>query len=168
MSATPLYPDDVVGWAEQQAEALRCLARVAPSNAVDWANVIEEIGTLGRSEWRAVRSQLVNALDHIVRGLADPSSLSPEAWAAEVGTVLTEAQFDCRPSMAPHLAMDDIWRHAVRRAGRTLGAYKVSLPPGLPVPSPVRLEDLLDPTFDYDRGRTIVRAAMLSKEKTRD
>ena len=47
-----LYDTDIVAWSEQQAEALRDLARQAgkQSNAVDWDNLIDEVETVGRSE----------------------------------------------------------------------------------------------------------------------
>jgi len=44
MDAATLYRDDIVAWAERQAAALRALAlRPELSNAVDWANLIEEM-----------------------------------------------------------------------------------------------------------------------------
>lgn len=161
MDASDLYDTDVVSWAEAQAVELRRISASAPTNAVDWANVIEEIESVGRNEWRGVRSQLVNALDHMVRGIADPRSLSREAWAAEVGTFLADAQDDYRPSMAVHLDMDEIWVQAVRRATRNLAAYRIAIPPGVPARSPFRLAQLLSPTFSYQDGCETVRAALL-------
>ena len=51
----------------------------APSNAVDWDNVIEEIEALGRGEWRGVESQLAHALAHILKAVSDPRALSVRA-----------------------------------------------------------------------------------------
>ena len=52
MDIASLYDDDIVSWAEQQAAALRELAaKPELSNVVDWENLIEEVETLGRSEW---------------------------------------------------------------------------------------------------------------------
>jgi len=58
MDRPSLYDDDIVTWAEEQAAALRALGtRSDLSNAVDWANVAEEIESVGRSHLRACSSR---------------------------------------------------------------------------------------------------------------
>ena len=51
-----LYEADILAWSENQAALLRRLAtgeRV--NNQIDWANVVEEIESVGRSRrWQAV------------------------------------------------------------------------------------------------------------------
>ena len=74
MTDTSLYATDIVAWADRQVEELRRLADAGVTNSVDWANVIEEIESVGRSEWSGVRSQLIHALSHIIKGLCDPRS----------------------------------------------------------------------------------------------
>jgi uncharacterized protein DUF29 len=102
MDAATLYRDDIVTWAEQQAAALRELAvRPGLSNAVDWANLIEEVECLGRSEWKGVAAQIRNALAHVLKGYCDPDSLSRLKWAVETGNSLREARDDFRSSMRP-------------------------------------------------------------------
>jgi Domain of unknown function DUF29 len=63
----PLYDADILLWSEQQAELLRRRA----ANALDWDNLAEEIGDVGRSELHSVMSHLRLALLH---------DLKAEAW----------------------------------------------------------------------------------------
>ena len=164
MTDTSLYETDIVAWADRQVEELRRLADAGVTNSVDWANVIEEIESVGRSEWSGVRSQLIHALSHIIKGLCDPRSLSGEAWRGEVKIALGEARDDFRRSMRPHLDMDDIWRRAFRRAAANLETYGVEVPPRIPAASPFTLDELLDPSFQYDDGRRKLRDIMLSRD----
>ena len=157
MTDSSLYDTDIVAWADRQVEELRRLAEAGVTNTVDWANVIEEIESVGRSEWSGVRSQLVHALAHIIKGVCDPDSLSGEAWRGEVRIALGEARDDFRRSMRPHLDLDEIWRKAFRRAAARLEVYGIEVPPRIPQASPFTLDDLLDPAFQYDDGRRRLR-----------
>ena len=160
MDGLSLYDDDVVTWSEQQATALRSLAgRPDLSNVLDWANVIEEIETLGRSEWKGVESQICNALRHILKGLCDPGSLSTQAWSIETDTFLDAARGDYRASMRQLIDVDRAWAGAFRHAMRELRPYSVRIPPGIPSRSPFSLEDLLDPAFSYDAAVRSLHAA---------
>jgi Domain of unknown function DUF29 len=151
MDAATLYDDDIVTWAEQQAAALRELAaRPELSNAVDWENLIEEVETLGRSEWKGVESQLTNALAHILKGFCDPGSPSRGAWTIETGNFLQDARTDFRSSMRQKIDLDRIWRAAFERASRELLTYKRRIPPGIPQNCPFTLDDILAGYFDYE------------------
>ena len=153
MDATDLYSDDVVTWSEQQASALRRLAaRPELSNAVDWANVIEEIETLGRSEWKEVESHIRNALRHILKGYCDPDSLSRQAWSVETSTFLDEARSEFRNSMRKQIDVDRAWQRAFKRACDELLPYGVTVPPRIPTQSPFTLDELLSDAFTYDIG----------------
>ena len=150
MSNASLYHDDVVAWADRQVAELRRLARTAPSNTIDWDNVIEEIESVGRSEWKGVRSQIRNALAHIVKGFCDPGSLSSRAWRVEVEGFLREARDDYRPSMQQLLDIDNVWQDAFAAATVSLQAYDVAIPPGIPAVCPFTLDEILDGRFGYD------------------
>ncbi|HEV2603207.1 MAG TPA: DUF29 domain-containing protein [Microvirga sp.] len=151
MDAATLYDDDIVTWSEQQAEALRRLAaKPELSNLVDWTNIIEEIECLGRSEWRAVESLLIQALAHILKRYCDPDSLSRLAWEIETNTFLRDARRRYRPSMRQALDIDDIWRRAFEGASQELVTYKRRVPPGIPDRSPFPLNDLLEPSFTHE------------------
>ena len=152
--ADTLYDNDIVTWAEQQAQAIRELVRSRPelSNAIDWDNIVEEIETLGRTEWKGVASHLRVALAHILKEVCDPGALSRMAWRVETRTALREARDDFLPSMRQHLDVDAIWKKAFAQAIDALQPYGVRIPPGIPERSPVRLEELLSPDFDHSQG----------------
>jgi hypothetical protein len=151
MDARTLYDDDIVTWAEQQAAALRELAgKPELSNAVDWENLIEEVETLGRTEWRSVESQLINALAHILKGFCDPDSPSRAPWSIETGNFLQEARKDFRNSMRRKLQLGDVWNAAFEKASRELLTYRRRIPPGVPRDCPFTLDEMLSTSFDYD------------------
>ena len=151
MDARTLYDDDIVTWSEQQAAALRELAaKPELSNAVDWENLIEEVETLGRSEWGGVASQIRNALVHVLKGFCDPNSPARWAWSIETGAFLDQARDDYRPSMREKIDLDALWRKAFRSASRELLTYRRRVPPGIPEGCPFSLDEILAKSFDYE------------------
>jgi len=57
------YDTDILIWSEHQAELLRRVAAGEPLNEPpDWANIVEELGDVGRSELRSCRSLSRQAL----------------------------------------------------------------------------------------------------------
>ena len=151
MDGAQLYDDDIVTWAEEQAAALRALAtRPDLSNALDWANLIEEIESLGRREWKEVESQIRNALRHIVKGCCDPDCLSRQAWSVETAAFLDEVRNEYRPSMRRLIDLDRVWKRAFARAMDELRPYGVVVPPGIPMLSPFSLDDILSLSFTYE------------------
>lgn len=151
MTDTTLYDDDILTWSEQQAAALRSLSQRADlSNVVDWANVIEEIESLGRREWKGVESQIRNALRHILKGYCDPASLSCQAWSIEADGFLDEARGEFKNSMRQQIDVDRAWQRAFRDAARELRPYGARIPPGLPHRSPFTLDEILDPSLFYE------------------
>jgi hypothetical protein len=61
-SPTSLYQRDFYSWALEQTHALQ-ERRIED---LDWANLAEEIGDLGKSEARSLRSQLARLLAHLL------------------------------------------------------------------------------------------------------
>jgi hypothetical protein len=145
-----LYETDIVTWSERQVAELRRLAATAPSNAIDWDNVIEEIECVGRSELVTVESLLENALLHVLKGVCDPGSLSRVAWSVETAGFLRQARKRYRPSMRRSLEVDEIWQDAFKGASDSLSAHRVSIPPGIPVTCPFTLDEILAESFTYD------------------
>lgn len=158
MPADTLYEDDIVTWAEQQAQAIRDLVRSRPelSNAIDWENIAEEIETLGRSEWKGVASKLRVALAHVVKAVCDPDSMSVRAWSNETHQALADARDDFRPSMRRHLDLQAIWSKAFQQAAYSLQPYNVTIPPGIPVACPFTLDEVLSESFSPDEAVTIL------------
>jgi hypothetical protein len=83
-------------------------------NDLDWANVIEEIETLGRSEVRGVRSLLRQALTHAMRAAAWPQDPARRHWWNEIRTFLTGARGGFSPSMRHLLDLPEIHADALR------------------------------------------------------
>lgn len=80
-----LYGTDLSLWSAQQARALRLAAREGSDAAIDWANVAEEIESLGISERRALASHIGNVIEHLMKLQASPASRPRHGW---VGTIL--------------------------------------------------------------------------------
>src|SRR2546421_10575356 len=82
------YDSDILEWSEEQARALRNLARIRPdlSNELDWENVAEEIECVGRSEFAAVGSYVRQILIHLIKGVSVPDSDSMRHWRIEAST----------------------------------------------------------------------------------
>ncbi len=154
-----LYEDDILEWSERQARLLRDLAarenaerlsQGRPGNpyksqgdfaeAPDWANVIEEIESVGRSQLNAVRSLLVQALRHNLKCEAWPLASYVPHWRAEARAALGDAADAFAPSMRQHIDMAVLYRRALSGLPETIDGQ-----PPLPLPDvcPVTLDELL-------------------------
>ncbi len=136
-----LYDDDILEWSERQARLLRDLAAGRPGNeAPDWANVIEEIESVGRSELNAVRSLLVQALLHDLKCAAWPLASTVPHWRAEARGFRDDAARSYSPFMRQQIDVTDLYRQAMRRMPESIDGQ-----PPLPVPDacPATLDELL-------------------------
>jgi hypothetical protein len=152
MDFATLYDEDIETWAELQVAALRRLAaRPGPwANVIDWENVIEEIDDLGSEKRESVESLVENALTHLIKILADPTSLSVVHWRREARSFLFQARAKAKRSMRSRIDMDDIWRKSVSGAANALEAYDRALPLGLADRSPFSFDELLGEDLDPD------------------
>jgi len=145
-----LYDEDILLWSEQQCELLRRLARGERVNdAVDWENLIEEVGDVGRSELNAVASLLQVGLTHLLLIHAAPNPEPVGHWRGEARAALSGAAQRYSPSMARRLRLDLLWALAVDNAGDKLAAMGG---PDQPIPAacPYTIEDLVQPRPDLD------------------
>jgi len=137
-----LYDTDILLWSEQQAALLhrRAAGELVNEDAFDWSNLAEEIADVGRSEWRAVESHLVQALLHDLKAEAWPLSREVPHWRAEARGHRDEARRAFTPSMAHRIDVTNLYREARRRLPETIDGT-----PPLPVPQacPVTLDELL-------------------------
>lgn len=150
MSDAPLFDLDVVAWSEDQVVKLRRLAASAPSNAIDWENVIEEIESVGRSRRRKVESLVENAFIHLLKILSSPKSLSARQWRREVEVFLGEAAGQTSQILINQLDLDALWRRASHSATAELNLYGETLSLRAPVACPYTLSDLLAGDADVD------------------
>jgi hypothetical protein len=154
--AETLYDTDALAWSETQAALLRRLARGERVNAsIDWDNVIDEVETVGRSELRAVRSLLEQAILHILKAHAWPAHRDAPHWRTEAAVFLREAAGDYGPSMARHIDFAELYLRArmrLRPLARDFGE-----PAPVPPENPFALPDLLarDPDLLLERLRAL-------------
>ena len=136
-----LYDADVLEWSEHQARLLQRHAAGEKGNEVpDWANIIEEIESVGRSELRAVESLLVLALLHDLKSEAWPLSRDVPHWRAETRGFRQDARRHFTPSMRQRLDVTKLYADALNRLPETMDGQ-----PPLPVPMvcPVTLDELV-------------------------
>jgi hypothetical protein len=145
-----LYDADILLWSEQQADLLRRLARgERVNNAVDWENVIEEVGDVGRSEFNSVASLLEVGLTHLLLTHASPRPEPVGHWRSEAVTALAGAARRYAPSMGQRIDLDEIWTVAVIAARNKLAADGGPASP-LPEDCPYAIEDLVQRLPDLD------------------
>ena len=112
-----LYERDALAWSEHQAGLLRRLAAGERLNeAVDWANVIEEVADVGLSELRTCRSLLRQAMLHLLKLHAWPDSPAASHWRDEVGTFLADAEDRFAPSMRQRIGLETLYAKALHLA----------------------------------------------------
>ena len=141
MSASNLYDTDILTWSERQTELLRRTAAGERVNdQVDWANVIEELESVGRSDLNAVSSWLIRALRHDLKAEAWPLSRDVPHWRAEARGFRAQARQRFTASMRQRIDVADLYRVARAGVPETMDGFAP-----LPVPAacPVTLDGLL-------------------------
>jgi len=136
-----LYDDDILLWSEHQADLLRRIAAGKPVNErPDWANIIEEVESVGRSDLRAVESLLLQALMHVLKAQAWPDSLSVPAWQSDALLFRAQARRAFSPSMRQRIDVSELYADAVR----AMPAAMDGRPPQPVSPTcPMTLDELL-------------------------
>ena len=137
-----LYDTDVLLWSEQQAALLRRLAGGERVNdQIDWHNVIDEVESVGSEQLHAVESLLMQALAHMAKAQAWPSSGDVPHWQAEARRFRIDAATRFVPSMRQRLDLEKIYRRALRIIPDTIDG---TLPlPLLAATCPMTLNELL-------------------------
>ena len=98
-----LYDRDFVLWTEEQAAALR---RAKDSNLpLDWENLAEEIESLGRSDRRALTSQIRRILHHLLKLEVSPAVDPQAGWRSTI--------YDARAQIKEILEESPSLRHRV-------------------------------------------------------
>ncbi len=76
------YDLDIYAWSQRQGALLRRLAageRVNDAD-LDWPNIAEEIETVGRSERAALRSHILNVIEHLMKLQSSPATEPRPGW----------------------------------------------------------------------------------------
>ena len=116
-----LYDRDLLAWAKEQAEALRSAARGGSDQALDWANLAEEIEDLGASQQSGLASQIRRIIEHLLKLENSPApDPRPGWWESIVGArVEIEVLLERNPSLRGELPSIVAAEHkrAARKAG---------------------------------------------------
>ncbi len=136
-----LYDSDVLEWSEYQARLLRQHAAGEGGNeAPDWANIIEEIESVGQSQVDAMESWWFQAFLHDLKAEAWPLARDVPAWRGDARGFRAQARRKYRPSMRQKLDVPGIYADALSAMPDTMDGQ-----PPLPVPvvCPITLDELV-------------------------
>lgn len=137
MSENSLYDRDFYLWLYETAEALKA----KDMERIDWANLIEEIESMGRSESRAVYSYLKQLLLHLLKlkYWDTERERNYRNWTKEIVNFRSEIEkrLDDSPSLKTKLPeiYERSYRDAIRVAEKTFD---------LPSDARVTLEEALE------------------------
>lgn len=97
-----LHETDVVAWSERQSALLRRVAAGEQVNEhIDWANIIDEVETVGRSERAALQSHIAVVIEHLIKLQASPATEPRNGWKESVlrARSVIEANLEDNPSL---------------------------------------------------------------------
>ena len=135
------YDEDILRWSEHQAELLRRLAAGEPVNErPDWANIIEEVESAGRSDLRAVQSLLPQALLHTLKAQAWPNTPYVAGWEAEALLFRAQARTAFSASMRRRLDVARLYADALNAMPANIDGQP---PQPVPPTCPTTLDELL-------------------------
>jgi len=140
-----IYETDFYGWIQQQA----ALLKGRQFEAVDLANIIEEIESMGRSESRALESRLTVLLQHLLKWKFQPERRG-KSWELSIDE--QRIRFDRllreNPSLksALNTILTEAYRLAIVKAAKETNLDKKSFP----VECPWSWEELVDAEFYPD------------------
>lgn len=100
-----LYEQDFYRWTQEQAAALRARAEQGANLPLDWANVAEEIESLGRSDRREIVSRLRTIAEHLLKLEHSPTHDPGSGWRDTVRRerLTVEGLIAESPSLRPDL-----------------------------------------------------------------
>jgi len=118
------YDSDFHAWTVEQSAALRRLASVPAASDVDIEHVAEEIEDLGKSDVRALLSEVALVIEHLLKLEWSPASDPRALWEQDVGKHRFAARqiLDDSPGLRQHLqsSLDRCFAQARRQAVRSL------------------------------------------------
>ena len=128
------YETDYYQWTLEQVEALR----ERNLDILDWENIIEEIESLGRSDYNAVSSLLMRQIEHRLKIDYTPLEECYKKWQVEIQAFKIGIKRQISPSMKPKLKKDleEIYQDAVSLVTLEYGI-------NLPDQCPYTLDELL-------------------------
>jgi hypothetical protein len=142
-----LHRDGFYAWTREQADALRRLAETRPNADVDWAHLIEEVEGLGKSDLRAVESQLRRVIEHCLKLAHSGADQPRRGWLNSVDDARAQISSYMTPSLRPdaEARLEQLYRQVLRRVRRDLEAYgEAEAAAALPAGCPFGFDQLVD------------------------
>ena len=137
-----LYEKDYVLWAETIAEQLRSQSY----DQVDWSNLIEEIEDMSRRERKALQSNLIILLLHLLKWQFQVEMRSG-SWGGSIVEHRQRLQEDLQDSPSLRSVFPEIWESAYQKAiARTVAETGLAVKI-FPIECPYCLEDVLADGF---------------------
>ena len=137
-----LYEEDYVLWAETIAEQLRSQSY----DQVDWSNLIEEIEDMSRRERKALQSNLIVLLLHLLKWQFQ-AEMRSGSWGGSIVEHRQRLQADLQDSPSLRSVFPDIWESAYQKAIARAVAETGLAVAVFPIECPYGLEDVLDDGF---------------------
>ena len=143
MSEATLYDEDIILWSERQAALLRRRAagELVNDTDLDWANIAEEIESVGNEQRHAVESLLIQTMLHLLKRQAWPEARDSGHWRDEARVFRAQAANRFVPSMRQRIDVARLWRLALRAMPRLIDGQP---PLAVPDTCPPTLDELLD------------------------
>lgn len=128
------YERDYYQWTIEQVKALR----ERNLDQLDWENIIEEIESWGKRDYRAVRNLLMRLIEHKLKREFIPLPSCYRKWEVEIRVFQNNIKSRYSPAMKPKLVTEfpEIYEDAV-------GLVEAEYGFDLPIKCPYSLEDLL-------------------------
>ena len=143
-----LYERDFYTWTQRQADALRraAEAQVNTPEALDWANVAEEIESMGREQAAKLRSSYRVLLMHLLKWQFQPN-LQSRSWRATIARERGDAAEHLmeNPGLKPR--QEELFVAAYRRARKEAVVETGLLLKMFPETCPFTIEQALDDDF---------------------
>ena len=137
-----LYDRDFYLWVEQQA----ALLREGRLDELDVTNLLEEIESLGRKDKKAIQSNLVMVLTHLLKYQFQPDQRS-SGWRGSIVEHRRRLRYDFKESPRLRGHASEVFTEAYEDAREQASAESGLPPRAFPKSSPYTLEQTLDPDY---------------------
>ena len=119
--AAKLYDEDFYVWTESQAELLR----KRQFDALDLANLIEEVEGLGDAKKSAVFANASNVIEHLLKLQFSPAQDPRRGWAESIITHRTRLELELTPRLRQilHQELPRLYALTRRSTARKLRLY---------------------------------------------
>jgi hypothetical protein len=136
------YDQDLVRWARETAE----LIREGSWQAVDVEHLAEELEDLSKSERRAIASQLVRLLLHLLKWQYQPERRS-DSWIDSITDARLQIELAIQDSPSLRSYPNQVLAQSYQRARRSAAMQTGQPLATFPETCPYRLEQALDEAF---------------------